>query len=85
MVKQIMKKSFTENEVSTTQASHYQKTVKLDNQVMVFRKSESRVLFSISGIRLDRNNTMAWDPCTIVTQVGDTSLIVNERRCRVGV
>ena len=55
MVKQIMKKSFAENEVSTTQASHNQKTVKLDNQVMVFRKSESRVLFSISGTRLDRS------------------------------
>ena len=35
MVKQIMKKSFTENEVSTTQASHNQKTVKLDNQSVV--------------------------------------------------
>ncbi len=33
MIKQIMKKNFTENEISTTQASHYQKVVKLDNRV----------------------------------------------------
>ncbi|KAK8800352.1 hypothetical protein WA171_004984 [Blastocystis sp. BT1] len=32
MIKQIMKKNFTENEISTTQASHYQKVVKLDNR-----------------------------------------------------
>ena len=33
MIKQIMKKSFKENEISTTQASHYQKSVKLENRV----------------------------------------------------
>ena len=85
MVKQIMKKSFTENEVSTTQASHNQKTVKLDNQVRVFRKSESRVLFSIFGIQPDRSNTTVWDPYTIVMRVRNTCLISNERCCRASV
>ena len=33
LLKRIMKKKFTDNEISTTQASHCQKTFYIDNQV----------------------------------------------------
>lgn len=36
LLKRMMKKKFTDSEISTTQASHCQKTFYIDNQVFLF-------------------------------------------------